>query len=162
MYSFSYLEPVCRSMSNSNHCPWPAYKRFLKRQVTWSGIPISFRIFLSLLWSTQSKVLAQSIKHHHSLLEQCKSKLQWDITSHQSEWSSSKSLQTINAGEGFHCRSVGKESACNAGDPGSIPGLGRSLEKEMATYSSILAWRIPWTEDPGRLQSMQLQASDMT
>ena len=114
-----------------------------------------FRIFHSLLWSTQSKVLAQSIKHHHAWLEQCKSKLQWDITSHQSEWSSSKSLQTINAGEGFHCRSVGKESACNAGDPGSIPGLGRSLEKEMATYSSTLAWRIPWTEGPGRLQSME-------
>ena len=36
---------------------WPVY-RFLKRQVRWSGIPISFRIFHSLLWSTQSKVLA--------------------------------------------------------------------------------------------------------
>jgi len=36
---------------------WPAY-RFLKRQVRWSGIPISFRIFHSLLWSTQSKILA--------------------------------------------------------------------------------------------------------
>ena len=36
---------------------WPAYK-FLKRQVRWSGIPISFRIFHSLLWSTQSKALA--------------------------------------------------------------------------------------------------------
>ena len=31
------------------------------------------------------------------------------------------------------------------------------LEKEMATHSSILAWRIPWTEDPGRLQSMGSQ-----
>ena len=30
------------------------------------------------------------------------------------------------------------------------------LEKEMATYSSILAWRIPWTEEPGRLQSMEI------
>ena len=36
---------------------WPAY-RFLKRQVRWSGIPISWRIFHSLLWSTQSKALA--------------------------------------------------------------------------------------------------------
>ena len=40
---------------------WPAY-RFLKRQVRWSGIPISFRIFHSFLWSTQSKALAWSIK----------------------------------------------------------------------------------------------------
>ena len=39
-----------------------------------------------------------------------------------------------------------KRSACNAGDLGLIPGLGRSSEKEMATHSSILAWRSPWTE----------------
>ena len=42
-----------------------------------------------------------------------------------------------------------KESACNAGDVGSIPGLARPLEKEMATHSTILTWEIPWTEDPG-------------
>ena len=34
------------------------------------------------------------------------------------------------------------------------------LEKEMATHSSILAWKIPWTEKPGRLQSMGSQESD--
>ena len=89
--------------------------------------------------------------------------------------------------------SAGKESACIAGNPGSIPGSGRSpgegrgytpqyswaslvaqrlkclprmretrvqflgredpLEKEMAIHSSTLAWRIPWREEPGRLQS---------
>ena len=40
-----------------------------------------------------------------------------------------------------------------------IPSLGREdpLEKEMATHSSILAWKIPWTEEHGRLQSMGLQ-----
>ena len=53
--------------------------------------------------------------------------------------------------------SDGKASAYNKGDPGSIPGLGRSLEKEMATPSSILAWKIPWMEEPVRLQSMGLQ-----
>ena len=37
------------------------------------------------------------------------------------------------------------------------PWLGRSLEKEMATHSSVLFWGIPWTEEPGRLQSMELQ-----
>ena len=36
------------------------------------------------------------------------------------------------------------------------------LEKEMATYSYILAWEIPWTEKPGRLQSIGSQESDMT
>ena len=40
-----------------NVASWPAY-RFLRRQVKWSGIPLSFRIFHSLLWSTQSKALA--------------------------------------------------------------------------------------------------------
>ena len=53
--------------------------------------------------------------------------------------------------------SDGNESACNAGDPGLIPAEGRSLEKGMATHPSILAWRISWTEDPGRLQSMRSQ-----
>ena len=92
---------------------------------------------------------------------------------------------------GFSCSSAGKKSACNAGDPGSIPGSGGSsgeglgyplqyswaalgaqmvkhlptrqetgvqslgwedpLEKRMATHSSIAAWRIPWTEEPGCL-----------
>ena len=53
--------------------------------------------------------------------------------------------------------SGGKESACNAGHLGLIPGLGRSLEKGMATHSSILAWRIPWTEEPGGLYYMRSQ-----
>ena len=50
-----------------------------------------------------------------------------------------------------------KASAYNAGDLGLIPGLGRSLEKEIAAHSSIVAWKIPWTEEPGRLQSMGSQ-----
>ena len=58
---------------------------------------------------------------------------------------------------GFPGGSDSKESACNAGDPGSIPGSGRPLEKEMTTHSSILVWRISWTEEPGRLQSMESQ-----
>ena len=98
---------------------------------------------------------------------------------------------------GFPDSSAGKESLCNTGNPGSIPGSGRfteeeigyplqrswasfvaelvkdlpamqetwvqslgwedPLEKGKATHSSILAWRITWTEEPGRLQSMGLQ-----
>ena len=45
---------------------------------------------------------------------------------------------------GFPCGSAGKESACNVGDLGSIPGWEDPLEKVKATHSSILAWRIPW------------------
>ena len=47
----------------------------------------------------------------------------------------------------------------NTGDWGSIHGLERSLEKEMATHSSVLAWRIPWTEEPGGLQLRGSQKS---
>ena len=47
--------------------------------------------------------------------------------------------------------SDGKESACSAGDPSSIPGLGRSPEKGTSNPHSVLAWRIPWTEEPGGL-----------
>ena len=64
------------------------------------------------------------------------------------------------------CWLSGEESACQTGDTGLIPGSGRSpgegnsnplqycSEKAMAPHSSTLAWKIPWTEEPGRLQSM--------
>ena len=61
---------------------------------------------------------------------------------------------------GFLRSSVGKELACNAGDLGSIPGQEDPLVKEMATHFSILAWRIPWIEEPDGLQSLGLQESD--
>ena len=104
--------------------------------------------------------------------------------------------QRLAEEQGFPGGSAGKESTCSAGDPGSIPGLGRSpgegigyplqyscpsleaqmvknslamqeiwvqslgwedpLEEGMATHSSVLAWRITWTEEPGGLQFMRL------
>jgi len=45
----------------------------------------------------------------------------------------------------------GKEFACIAGDVRSAPGLGRSSGQEIETHSGILAWKIPWTEEPGGL-----------
>ena len=56
----------------------------------------------------------------------------------------------------------GKESA--AVQEIQVQSLGQedSLKKEMATHSSILAWKIPWTEEPGRLQYMGHKESDMT
>ena len=58
---------------------------------------------------------------------------------------------------GFPGGSDGKESACNAGGLSSIPGSGRSPGEQMTTQPSILAWREPWTEESGGLQSMELQ-----
>ena len=46
---------------------------------------------------------------------------------------------------------LGKNLPVNAGDVGSIPGLEDPLEKEMATHTSILAGKIPWPQEPGRL-----------
>ena len=51
----------------------------------------------------------------------------------------------------------GKESAYQAGDPGSILGGEDPLEKEMTTYSSTLAWGNPWTEETGGLLSTELE-----
>ena len=112
------------------------------------------------------------------------------------EGSSAQTL-TVHCIKNFPGSSAGKESVCNAGDPGLIPGSGRSpeegigyplqypwaslvaqmvknlpamrdtrvrslgwedsMETGMATHSSILACRVPWTEEPGRLQSMSSQ-----
>ena len=58
----------------------------------------------------------------------------------------------------FLVGSVVKNLPANAGDVGFDPWVGKiPLEKEMATLPGILAWEIPWTEEPGGLQSMRLQ-----
>ena len=62
---------------------------------------------------------------HHSLLEKCKWKLQWYITSQQSEWPSSKILQTVNAGEGVEKR----ECPCTVGgNQNDIATMGDGME----------------------------------
>ena len=58
--------------------------------------------------------------------------------------------------------SMVKNLPANGGDPGLIPASARSPGGGMATHSSILAWRIIWTQDPGGLQSTGLQDSVTT
>ena len=58
----------------------------------------------------------------------------------------------------FHSGGSDSKEFCNAKDLGSILGWEDPLEKRMATHSSIPAWRIPGTEEPGGLQSMGLQS----
>ena len=80
-------------------------------------------------------------------------------------WKLDSSLPSTRLLMGFPGGTVVKNPPANAGDVGDvslIPGLGRSLEEEMTAHSSILTWRVPWTEEPGRLQSMGLQELDMT
>ena len=71
-------------------------------------------------------------------------------------------MSILIVSEGFPGGSDGKESVHNAGDLGSIPGRKDPLEKEIATHSNILAWRIPWAEEPGGLQSVGSQRVRMT
>ena len=70
------------------------------------------------------------------------------------DWSDLAAACTLR---GFPGSSDGKESACKAGHLGLIPGREDPLEKGMATHSSIHAWKIPWTKEPGGLQSMGSQ-----
>ena len=61
------------------------------------------------------------------------------------------------AGFSYIGGSDGKASVYNAGDQGSSPGLGISPGGEISIHSTTIAWKIPWAEEPGRLQSMRLQ-----
>ena len=110
----------------------------------WTGVhqaSLSFTLFWSL------------IKCDHCVGDTC-SHL---ILCHSFALSSEKDflvLQVILSSLG----ALGKASACNAGDPDLILGLGRSPGEENAIYSNILAWRIPWTEEPGGLESTGSQS----
>ena len=63
---------------------------------------------------------------------------------------------------GFPGGSDSKESACHVEDLSLIPGLEDPLEEEKATHFNILAWKIPWTEEPGGLQSVHRVAKNWT
>ena len=69
----------------------------------------------------------------------------------------SKSVLLMFHSGAFLVAQTHRESVCNVKDLGSIPGSGISLEKGTATHSSILAWRMPWTEEPDGLQSFWWQ-----
>ena len=58
--------------------------------------------------------------------------------------------------------SDGKESACNVGDPGSVPGLGKSPGGGQGHPLQCSSWRIPWTEEPGGYSSWGHKESDTT
>ena len=57
---------------------------------------------------------------------------------------------------------VKKNLPANAGDMGSIPGWEDPMEEGMTTHPSILTWRIPWTQEPGRLHPLGCTESDAT
>ena len=75
----------------------------------------------------------------------------------KTETSKKKKKEKEKRFRGFTGGSLIKSLPANAGGVGSTLGQDDPLEEEMATHSSILAWRIPWTGEPGRLQSMGSQ-----
>ena len=75
----------------------------------------------------------------------------------------SANIQNTYTGIGFSGGSVVKNPPANAGDTGDTAlGWEYSLEEEMATNFSILAWRIPWTEEPGWYSPWRSKELDMT
>ena len=73
-----------------------------------------------------------------------------------SQWGDEERLSSKETDSCRFCLPGGsdsQESACNAAHPSSIPGWEDPLEEGMAIHSSILAWKITWTEEPGGLQS---------
>ena len=100
------LEWVAISFSRRSSQPrdWTWVSRIVGRRFT---IWATREFMKTYRWLTNTWKDAQ----HHSLSKKCKSKLQWDITWHQSEWPSSKSLQTINTGEDVEKR----ECSCTVG-----------------------------------------------
>ena len=100
----------------------------------------------SILGSGRSPVEGNGNPLQYSCLENPMGRGAWWLQSIESqEQDKSQGLNHNHLPhQGYHGDSDGKEYACIAGEPGSIPGSGRSLEKGMATHSSTLAWRIPW------------------
>ena len=96
--------------------------------------------------------VGDAIQQSHSLSPPSPSAL--IISQHQGlfQWVSSWASLVVK-------REDAQESACNAGDLVQSLDQEDPLEKGMATHSSILVWRIPWREEPGRLQSMGSQNS---
>ena len=90
-------------------------------------------IFLRLhpLWSIFIVISFELLEHGKK----------WELESSKRHW---EVLYICLPGD-----SDGKDSSCSAGGPGLIPHRQDPLEKGMATHSSILSWRIPWTEEPG-------------
>ena len=80
-----------------------------------------------------------------------------ELRSYMPHGTTKKKKKKKSKARGFPGGFVVKNPPVNAGDVGSIPGLRRSPGGDMATRSSVLAWEIPWTEEPGGLRSMGLQ-----
>ena len=126
-------------------------------------IPCFIKVIISYeIWCLHFRGNGNPLQN--SCLENPMDREAWQATVHgvTKSWTQLKwlSMQTLFHMGASQVMLVVKNPPVNTGDirdVGSIPGLGRSLEVGMATHSSILAWRMPWTEEPGGLQSIGSQ-----
>ena len=151
---FTKLKIFCHHCDNKGLCRWtPLSNHLLEPVGTWRpwGLGVILRARLgrsssSLQWTV---FLTASVSMTPGALGQAVMGW-WGLGSVY--WA-----HTVTTVLNFPGGSDGKASAYNEGGPGSVPGLEEPLEKEMATHSSILAWKIPWTEERCRLQCMGSQ-----
>ena len=122
-----------------------------------SVLPMNIQDWFPLGWtgwiSLQSKILSRVFSNttvqNHQFFD---TQLQGNANENHTK------LSPDSCWRDFPGDSDSMELARSVGDPSSIPGLERILEKGMATHYSILAWRNPWTEEPDGLQSMGSQS----
>ena len=136
------------SSESALHIQWPKYWNSASSSSEYSGL-ISFRIDWLNLLAVQG-TLKSLLQYHSSKASILRHSAFFIVQLSHSYMTTGK---TIDFPGGLD----GKASAYNAGDLGLIPGSEDPLEKEMAIHSSIRAWKVPWTEEPGRLQSMGSQ-----
>ena len=127
-------------------CPWNILY-FLTGPDLWNIVSKITLLRISR-WRLQNIKLPKQDSFEGKVLVVCSWKQPWEY-----ENPSSNGLKRISFPGGSDC----KEFTYKAGDLGSISGLGRSPGVGMETHSSILAWRISWSEEPGGLQSMGSQ-----
>ena len=145
--------------SFASHFSSPSFGFIIQAGVSY-GLSVAHNavcLFPGLPWQSQSKSRSHGsiplvlmthvfpLNLHH-----------WDRLAHPNSRWTQKLCADISM-FGLHWWLSSKEFACSAGDVGLLDWKNR-LEEEIATYSSILAWEIPWTEESGGLQSMGLQS----
>ena len=146
LVSLPFLNPTCTSGSSQFKYCWSLALRFLS----------------IVLLTCEMSAVVQQFEHSLALpffvyFLGCHRSSKWAIIISRIYCEEKSLLQKLYLLLVHNGGSQGKASACIVGDQVRSPVREDPLGKEMATHSSILAWKIPWTEKPDRLQSMGLQ-----
>ena len=154
LVSLPFLNPTCTSGSSQFKYCWSLALRFLS----------------IVLLTCEMSAVVQQFEHSLALpffvyFLGCHRSSKWAIIISRIYCEEKSLLQKLYLLLVHNGGSQGKASACIVGDQVRSPVREDPLGKEMATHSSILAWKIPWTEKPDRLQSMgsqRVRLSDFT